>query len=273
MRGTTTAPRTRKEEWLGPQPQRRFDLSLRNPEPFASGALVQEQFYPEYRGGSGSIVSGLIQDFTEWAAANWPDIRTEFNPGSGVIAIQDIRDSPLFNPFFALTGSGGFQSYNQAFFALTGSGSFQSYNQAGLSESLTSILLTKARLISADLASRLQELIDLPEDWDGDHAKAIQLAAVEQTISLLKKLQQSHAAFCLPFIAPTFEGNLLLDWTSTQRTLEVESEAGSWSIVGTKMMNDGSKEYFSASTVQDETGMLEYYKWFCGDLQTWPPMQ
>jgi hypothetical protein len=85
---------------------------------------------------------------------------------------------------------------------------------------------------------------------------------------LLRNLKMTRADFVLPFIAPTFDGSVLLDWTSENRTLEVQPEGDEWSAVGTILHRDGKREYFS--TDGPVNNIEVFYDWFRNGQLLWP---
>lgn len=139
-----------------------------------------------------------------------------------------------------------------------------------LSESFTLLLRSLARSISPELAARVRDLLDLEHGWDGEDAKPVRMDVLARTVLLLRPLKWVDSGFVLPFIAPTFDGFVLLDWTSQRRTLEVQAEANGWSVVGTLTSPGGKKEYFSAHCDQDASRILNYYKWFRDQYLLWP---
>lgn len=96
------------------------------------------------------------------------------------------------------------------------------------------------------------------------------MEVLAKAIMLLRMLKQAHAGFVLPFIAPTFQGYVLLDWSRPRRTLEVQAEPSGWSVVGTLTLANGEKEYFTAHSDQSGSGILKYYEWFRDDYLVWP---
>jgi hypothetical protein len=127
-----------------------------------------------------------------------------------------------------------------------------------------------AILVSPEVAARIQELLTLQEGWDGEDAKPVRRESLARVLLLLRTLKQQRSRFRVPFIAPTFDGYLLLDWTAPRRTLEVQAKARGWSVVGTVTHHDGKKDYFSASADQDEADLMKYFEWFRDELLIWP---
>jgi hypothetical protein len=143
--------------------------------------------------------------------------------------------------------------------------------EGGLSEALKAELFLDSVLIAAELAAKLRELLNLEQGWDGEDAQPVRVDALARAVLMLKNLKEElHSALVSPFVAPLFNGFVLLDWTSPRRTLEVEAEAKGWSVVGTLTSASGAKEYFSGRFEQDGAGVLKYYKWFQGGELLWP---
>jgi hypothetical protein len=187
-------------------------------------------------------------------------------------------DIDVFSPADPISGSGIWIGVNSKFdanwpvaFAGSRSGiSIGSREKPSLSQSFQEHSFSIGRLISRKLASRLKELSSLEDGWDGESAKAVRSDVLLSTVTLLWRLQKASSGFRLPFIAPTHDGYLLLDWTSPDRTLEAEAGPSGWSLVGTVTTSGRPNEYFSASAGSDWDGVHAYYLWFCGETQVWP---
>jgi len=139
-----------------------------------------------------------------------------------------------------------------------------------LSSSFSALLLALAMRISPEVAAKARELLSLDAGWDGEDAKPVRAEALARVIMVLGILKRARAGFVPPFIAPTFEGSVLLDWVGPSRTLELEPKGTGWSVVGTVTSRSSKKEYLSAYCDQDETRLLRYYEWFRDELLLWP---
>jgi hypothetical protein len=139
-----------------------------------------------------------------------------------------------------------------------------------LSSSFAALLLAHAMRISTEVAAKARELLSLDAGWDGDDAKPVRTEALARAIMVLGMLKRARSGFLPPFIAPTFEGSVLLDWVGPSRTLELEPKGTGWSVVGTMTPMGSKKEYLSAYSDQDETRLLRYYEWFRDELLLWP---
>lgn len=159
-----------------------------------------------------------------------------------------------------------------------GSGGFPNFRMRGgnivarpsLSESVTTSIISYALQISFELRLRLNELIELKQGWDGDDAKPLSPRVLGKALAFLATLKKMRAQFVLPFIAPTFSGQLLLDWTSQSRTLEIETTPNGWSIVGTDIPLNGEREYCSAECSEFDPRVLHFYDWFINNELVWP---
>ncbi|MEO8428727.1 MAG: hypothetical protein ABI651_16635, partial [Verrucomicrobiota bacterium] len=151
-----------------------------------------------------------------------------------------------------------------------GGGNLATHIGASLSDGVVERLLAASKSISPDLGSKVRELLDLEVGWDGEDAKPVGLEVLTRTVMLLRRVKQAHSDFVLPFIAPTFEGSVLLDWTSPQRSLEVQARPSGWSATGTLTTADGRKQYFSGQWDLTGFGAFKYYDWFRDELLIWP---
>jgi hypothetical protein len=161
-------------------------------------------------------------------------------------------------------------------------------NEPSFSKSFDLLLVSLSERISPGLVKKIKELISLDKGWDGENAQPVRGEALARALLLLRMLKQAHPGFVIPFIAPTFDGYVLLDWARPRRSLEVQTErlytrkdfplGGSvfrrkfvgWSLVGTQTSNSGKKEYFTAETDEQESDITRYYEWFQDDHLIWP---
>ncbi len=139
-----------------------------------------------------------------------------------------------------------------------------------LSERLSGQIAALADHLSPELGEKVREILSLEPGWDGETAQSVRLDVVANALSLLARLRRDRPELVMPFVAPTFDGGLSLDWTSPRRTLEVEAEARGWSVVGTTIDRDGTRGYFEAVEDAQATRMTDFCDWFRGDLPLWP---
>ena len=139
-----------------------------------------------------------------------------------------------------------------------------------LSQIGTGLLVALSRSIAPELAVKVRELSSLEEGWDGEDGSPVRVDVLARAVMLLRLLKQEGSGFTMPFIAPTFDGSVLLDWTGPGRTLEVQTEPAGWSVVGTLTSADGRKQYLSAHCDLTGLGTTKYYEWFRDELLLWP---
>lgn len=139
-----------------------------------------------------------------------------------------------------------------------------------LSEAFADSVLEMALQVSMEARSRLTYLMNLKHGWDGDDARPIDRDVFGKTLMVLALLKRVRRNFVLPFLAPTFSGQLLLDWTSTARTLELESTPRGWIATGTIIHLNGEREYYCAECRETDEKILNWYDWFAGNELIWP---
>lgn len=141
---------------------------------------------------------------------------------------------------------------------------------AALVDLAKSSLLDEAASLSASLVKRVKELTELSENWDGDHAKPIDWNVLNDVVRFLKWLgEQQH--FVEPFIVPTFNGLLQIEWHGEKRLLEIEGVKEGWVVGGTIIHDDSRRDYFEGQCSKEEFGKLrKSYDWFSGVEEVWP---
>ena len=82
-------------------------------------------------------------------------------------------------------------------------------------------------------------------------------------VEALKRLALRAGDFREPFLAPTFDGFVQMEWHDKKRSLEVEAVDQGWSLVGIVGGDDGMQRYLTAECERSDFGKLEsFYKWF-----------
>jgi hypothetical protein len=134
-------------------------------------------------------------------------------------------------------------------------------------------IITKETAASLPLGLRqkIKELAALEPNWDGEGAKPVKTHVLADMTEMLRRLHQEKPAFQEPFLAPTFDGFVQIEWSGARRSLDVEAVESGWSAVGTVISPDGERLY--------ETGEFEFndfarlgqcYEWLCGNEMLWP---
>ena len=142
-------------------------------------------------------------------------------------------------------------------------------DRSSISSVLNKELVYASRFVSQEFAAKVQELLALLPDWDGDGASPVRVEELARVVSLMRVLKQIVVGYSAPFVAPTFNGSVLLDWAGPRRTLEIQYESGHWSIVGTSSSRNNERNYYTGKSLTD-FGVAPYYEWFWGDLLIWP---
>jgi hypothetical protein len=143
--------------------------------------------------------------------------------------------------------------------------------QTGITESLNRIVIGRSADLSPDLRRRIAELSNLKPNWDGEGAKLIKSHVLADVIEALKRFARRPDSVQWPFLAPTFDGYVQLEWRNSKRSLEIEAVSQGWSLVGTLVGNDGKRHYFTAGCERSDFRRLErFYEWFAGIELIWP---
>ena len=142
--------------------------------------------------------------------------------------------------------------------------------QSAMSEGVKLLALSAALDLAPRLHQRINELAELQEGWDGEHAEAVKPHALADAVESLKRLSSSATKFKEPFIAPTFNGGIQLEWQSDNRSLDLELVENGWSAVGTEI-TDGQSHYSTAEFERNDfRRMANFYLWVCGEEMIWP---
>ena len=127
--------------------------------------------------------------------------------------------------------------------------------------------------LSPSLRQRIAELSGLKPNWDGERAKVIKPHVLADVIETLKRFAQGTDCFREPFLAPTFDGFVQMEWHDKKRSLEIEAVNQGWSCAGAMIGNDGNRHYFTAECERSDFQRLEkFYEWFVGAELIWPSL-
>jgi hypothetical protein len=138
-------------------------------------------------------------------------------------------------------------------------------------ESVTTIAAIASITLSAQLRNKIYQLAVLPENWDGEGAKQIKSFLLANVVGTLIRLSQVSHNFQEPFVAPTFDGLVLLDWHANGRSLEIQSTETGWEAVGTQLGVKNTRQYHTAEFgLNDFAKIRSAYQWFVGDEWIWP---
>ena len=128
-----------------------------------------------------------------------------------------------------------------------------------------------AALLSARLRQKISELVALELNWDGEHARPVNPKVLADVIESLKLLSQQEDGFREPFLAPTFDGFVQMEWREKNRSLDIEAVAVGWSAVGTEIGPNGQRQYHTSEFKRNDSAQLiKFYQWLMGNESIWP---
>ena len=141
----------------------------------------------------------------------------------------------------------------------------------GIADSVNRIVVGRSAVLSPSLRQRIGELSDLEPNWDGETAKPVKAPVLGDVVEVLRRLTQRASSFRDPFIVPTFDGFIQIEWHDKKRSLDIEVVGDGWSAVGTLIDADGKRLYFTAECDRSDFEQLEkFYEWFAGNELLWP---
>jgi hypothetical protein len=128
-----------------------------------------------------------------------------------------------------------------------------------------------AASLSARLRQKINELFTLESNWDGENAQPVKPHVLADVVETLKRLNQQTDKFHEPFLAPTFDGFVQMEWRENKRSLDIEAVDKGWSAVGTEIGPDGQRRYHTAEFERRDFGQLmNCYRWFSDNESIWP---
>ena len=150
---------------------------------------------------------------------------------------------------------------------------FTSLAPTGIADAVSQIAVVRSATLPPALRQRIAELSALNPNWDDEGAKAVKSYVLADVVEALKRFAQQTDAFREPFLAPTFDGFVQMEWHEKKRSLEIEAIEQGWSVVGTMIGNDGKRHYFTIECERSNFERLEkFYEWFVGVELLWPSL-
>ena len=141
----------------------------------------------------------------------------------------------------------------------------------GIADSVNRIVIGRSATLSPSLRQRVGELSDLKPNWDGEVAKPVKAPVLGDAVEFLRRLTQRTSNFREPFLVPTFDGFIQIEWHDKKRALEIEAVGEGWSVVGALTGKDGNRLYFDAECERSDFEQLgKFYEWFAGNELIWP---
>jgi hypothetical protein len=143
----------------------------------------------------------------------------------------------------------------------------------GIADSLKELAVAASSSLSPRLRQRITELACLETNWDGEGAKPVKPHVLADAVETLRRLSLLGAAFQEPFVAPTFDGFVQLEWHNDKRSLDIEAVDKGWSAVGTLIGAGGNRHYYTAEFERNDfTRIANFYQWISGDESIWPSL-
>jgi hypothetical protein len=140
-----------------------------------------------------------------------------------------------------------------------------------IAESVKRTVVETAASFSVQLRQKINGLLALESNWDGEQAKPVNPHVLSDVVETLKQLSQQTDKFHEPFLAPTFDGFVQMEWRENKRSLDIEAVDQGWSAVATEIGPDGQRHYHLAEFERhDFAHLLNCYKWFSGHESIWP---
>jgi hypothetical protein len=140
-----------------------------------------------------------------------------------------------------------------------------------IAQSVKSATVASAASLSAQLRQKINELVALKPDWDGEHAQPVNPHVLSDVVEILSRLSKQTDDFHEPFLAPTFDGFVQMEWREKTRSLDIEAVDKGWSAVGTEIGPDGQRQYHTTEFERNDLARLvKCYKWLSGGELIWP---
>jgi len=178
-----------------------------------------------------------------WRTVHSQIYNPENTPAIGSFATQAFRGTPL---------SGG----------------------ASLTTYIHNLFTTQVKSLSPRFGQRITQIANMPDDWDSEGARAVDVDLVANAYGIILLFKTVFASdFREPFVAPTFQGSVLIEWRNSKRSLEIEAAQDGWSVVGTSAPQRGEKLYHEVQLPRSNLRtLIDCYKWFVGAEMLWPAL-
>jgi len=138
-------------------------------------------------------------------------------------------------------------------------------------QSVKRTTVERAASLAAQLRQKINELLALESNWDVEHAQPVNPHVLVDVVETLKRLSRQTANFREPYLAPTFEGFVQMEWREKNRSLDLEAVDTGWSAVGTEIGPDTQRQYHTAEFERNDFAQLmKCYAWLCSDQLIWP---
>ncbi len=140
-----------------------------------------------------------------------------------------------------------------------------------LSDAVKNFATKSAALMSPELGQRVSEIANLSDGWDGANAKSVKSHILADAVALSERFRRELPTFTDPYLVPTFDGFVQIEWHGEKRSLDVEAVADGWSVVGTSYKAGNATAYHTADCARTDFEKLKsLYQWWSGDQLIWP---
>ena len=148
---------------------------------------------------------------------------------------------------------------------------FRMPKEPSLTESMAEHVRSAVLPFSSQIKRKVDDLFALKKGWDGATAEPIKLSALADAVDLIGRLRQGFPSMAEPFISPTYDGNVQLDWHNEKRALEFQTTESGWLVAGS-MTDDNGRHYYEAECRRADFERIEnFYRWFAADSELiWP---
>lgn len=123
--------------------------------------------------------------------------------------------------------------------------------------------------LSERLMRRVDELLALQPNWDGEGAEKPHPRLIADAVGLLVMLKAGIVGFCEPFVVATRSGGIQLEWAG-ERDLEMELGSGGWTLSGAESGEFGRRYHEGACAEHDMPALAEAFRWHLGEVSYWP---
>src|SRR6516162_4845129 len=104
-------------------------------------------------------------------------------------------------------------------------------NPARISDSIHNAVIEISIGLSRSLIQKTVELSQLKNGWDGENAEAVKTYILADALDLVRRLSY-RSDYTEPFLVPTFDGFVQIEWYSKKRLLEFQAVENGWLVAG-----------------------------------------
>ncbi len=142
----------------------------------------------------------------------------------------------------------------------------------GMADSVRNIALDSSILLSSQLRTKIKEITKLKLNWDNEGARPVKPYVLADAVETLNRLRTTAGILCEPYLVPTFDGYVQMEWHGANRSLDIEAVEKGWHVTATETGTDGYRRYYTAECDRSDFDKIDrYYQWVIGnELLIWP---